>query len=55
MEEYLWPESLYTSASGVFGVDIWSTFKLNDGTSLIFTLKVKDIADGVCTFEITLK
>ena len=55
MEEYLWPESLYTSESGVFGVDIWSTFKLNDGTSLIFTLKVKDIADGVCTFEITLK
>ena len=55
MEEYLWPESLYTSESGVFGVDIWSTFKLNDGTSLMFTLKVKDITDGVCTFEITLK
>lgn len=55
MEEYLWPESLYTNESGEFGVDIWSTFKLNNGASLIFTLKVKDITDGVCTFDITLK
>ena len=54
MEEYLYPESLYSLESNTFGKDTWSSFKLNDGSDLFFTLSVKAIENGQCTIEINL-
>ena len=55
MEEYLYPESLYTEDSNIFGNDVWSSFKLNDGSSLFFTLSVKKIENNKCTIELNIK
>ncbi|MBQ9449092.1 MAG: hypothetical protein IJU60_04375 [Acholeplasmatales bacterium] len=46
--------SLFTASGKTFGVDTHSTFKLNDGTALFFTLSVKSISNGQCTVEISL-
>lgn len=46
--------SLFTASGKTFGVDTHTTFKLNDGTALFFTLSVKSISNGQCTVEITL-
>lgn len=55
MEECLYPESLYTEDGQVFGEDTWTTFKLNDGKKLFFTLTVKKIENNQCVIEINIK
>ena len=47
-------DALFKVGGNTFGADTHQTFKLNDGTSLFFTLSVKSISNGQCTVEITL-
>ena len=55
MDENLYAKSLYSETSETFGKDVWSTFILNDGTKLFFTLTVKKIENNQCVVEINLK